>query len=104
MKNFLLTWYGITDLSAALGLINEDGPILGALRSGDYSDVLILGYTNGQKKGKDIVERQEESMEILEELERTGRVLQQAKAFITDSFSNTKKSHRFQKMAEGKNG
>ena len=67
MKTFFLTWYGITDLSAALGLIDEDGPIFGALRSGDYSDVLILGYTNKEKKDTDIVARQEESLEIIEE-------------------------------------
>jgi hypothetical protein len=28
MKQYLLTWYGITDLRAALGLDPTDGPIL----------------------------------------------------------------------------
>ena len=44
MKNYLLTWYGITDLNAALGFEEHGGPILGSLRAGDYSDVLILAY------------------------------------------------------------
>jgi hypothetical protein len=31
MKHYLLTWYGITDLRAALGFEKSDGPILSAL-------------------------------------------------------------------------
>lgn len=50
MKKVLMTWYGITDLKSSLGLEYTDGPILGALESEDYTDVLILGYTNKEKK------------------------------------------------------
>ena len=49
MKNYLLTWYGITDLRCALGFEESDGPVLAALKSGEYSDVMILGYTNNNK-------------------------------------------------------
>ena len=42
MKHYLLTWYGMTDLRAALSLEDTDGPVLSALRTGEYSDVVIL--------------------------------------------------------------
>lgn len=49
MKHYLLTWYGMTDLRAALGVDATDGPVLSALKTGDYSDVVILAYTNTVK-------------------------------------------------------
>jgi hypothetical protein len=49
MKHYLLTWYGITDLRAALGLEPTDGPILSALKTGKFTDVVILAYTNPSK-------------------------------------------------------
>lgn len=51
MKHYLLTWYGMTDLRAALALDATDGPVLSALKAGDYTDVVILGYTDPQKTG-----------------------------------------------------
>ena len=50
MKKILLTWYGITDLRASLGIEYSDGPILSALKAENYTDVLILGYTNKEKR------------------------------------------------------
>lgn len=50
MKKILLTWYGITDLRASLGIEYSDGPILSALKAENYTDVLILGYTNKEKE------------------------------------------------------
>jgi len=49
MKKYLLTWYGITDLRAAFGFEKSDGPVLGALKSGDYTEVVILSYTDKNK-------------------------------------------------------
>lgn len=49
VKHYLLTWYGTTDLRAALGFEDTDGPVLSALKTGEYSDVVILGYTNLKK-------------------------------------------------------
>lgn len=49
MKHYLLTWYGMTDLRAALGLEETDGPVLSALKTGDYSDAVILAYINPDK-------------------------------------------------------
>lgn len=45
MRKFLLTWYGITDFRASLGLENPEGPIAAALAAEPYSDVMILCYT-----------------------------------------------------------
>jgi len=50
MKKYLLTWYGITDLRASLGLEESGGPILSAIKTGDYTNVMILSYTDPQKK------------------------------------------------------
>lgn len=50
MKKILMTWYGITDLRASLGLEYSQGPILSALLAEEYTDVLILGYTNKEKQ------------------------------------------------------
>ena len=44
-----MTWYGMTDLRASLGLENTKGPVLGALLSEEYTDVVILGFTNPEK-------------------------------------------------------
>ncbi len=44
-----MTWYGITDLRASLGLEFSKGPILSALLAEEYTDIFILGYTNKDK-------------------------------------------------------
>lgn len=51
MRKYLLTWYGITDLRASLQLEKTTGPVLGALLAEDYTDVVILGFTNPNKSG-----------------------------------------------------
>ena len=49
MHKVLLTWYGLTDLRASLGLEESTGPVLGALLADDYTSVFILGFTNPKK-------------------------------------------------------
>ena len=49
MNKYLLTWYGITDFRASLGLEKTTGPVLGALLAEDYTDVFILGFTHQDK-------------------------------------------------------
>jgi hypothetical protein len=51
-RNFLLTWYGITDLKAALGFEPYGGPILGALKTRSYTDVMVLAYTDPAKSNQ----------------------------------------------------
>jgi hypothetical protein len=53
MKKILLTWYGITDLRASLGLESSIGPILNALISDEYEQIIILGYSDLTKSISD---------------------------------------------------
>ena len=50
--NILMTWYGITDLKASMGLEDGVGPILAALQAEEYDKVVILGYTDNIKADK----------------------------------------------------
>ena len=50
MKKILMTWYGITDLRSSLSIDYTNGPVFSALSSEDYDEVIILGYTNKEKK------------------------------------------------------
>ncbi|MBW7876132.1 MAG: DUF1887 family protein [Candidatus Cloacimonetes bacterium] len=45
MKKYLMTWYGVTDFRASLGLEQTSGPVLRALLAEDYTDVVLLGFT-----------------------------------------------------------
>ena len=59
-NTYLLTWYGITDLRAALGLETAGGPVLGALKTGAFTDAVVLAYTDPSKVGKATDEKQAE--------------------------------------------
>ncbi len=49
MKSFLLSWYGVTDLKASLGLDESTGPVLRALETCKYTHLLLLAYTDPKK-------------------------------------------------------
>ena len=95
MTNYLVTWYGLTDLRAALGVEDTSGPVLSALATGDYSDALIVAYTNPDKQ-------QSFSGEIREEWEdwvttpvddRTPLTRDRLDRF-SDAVSNTSDGHK----------
>ncbi len=87
MKKYLMTWYGITDLRASLGLEQTEGPVLGALLDEDYSNVLLLGYTNVDKKGnRDEFQKKRKKIESLPDLTTERRLI--------DLISNTPEAHR----------
>jgi len=91
MKNYLLTWYGITDLRAALGFENLGGPVLGALRAGDFTDVLILAYTDPSKTN----ERQVAASALRDAARSDQRTLTRQEEFeIVEAFANTAEGHR----------
>jgi hypothetical protein len=94
VKHFLLTWSGITDLRAALGVEDSDGPVLAALSTGRFTDVIILGYTDPQKP-QDVDSRLR--MEWLERLTAPSnakqQVSRQAAQDAVDAFSNTRAGH-----------
>jgi hypothetical protein len=91
MKKYLMTWYGITDLKSSLELEHTTGPVLGALLAEDYTDVVILGFTNPDKtklsglNEKDIFKQKLAGIESYD--------LVTARQFL-DLFSNTQEAHR----------
>jgi len=86
MNNFLMTWYGITDLRASLGLEQTTGPVLGALLAEDYTDVVILGYTHPDKTGDNLDLVQQKNTHFKEADSENTRQ-------FVDLFSNTTEAH-----------
>ena len=86
MKKYLMTWYGITDLRASLGLEQTTGPVLGALLAEDYANVTILGFTNPDKIEKETDAFQHGIVDIENLAPATARQ-------FLDLFSNTEKAH-----------
>ena len=94
-RHFLLTWYGITDLRAALGLEPSDGPIMGALRTGGFTDAIILGYTNQNKSGDVFSGELKSEWERLRMLPREQRLAyprEKARTIVT-AVCNTEQAH-----------
>ena len=97
MKHYLLTWYGITDLKASLGIEASDGPILGTLKTGKFTDVVVLAYTNPNKDengftGDLYSEWKDMQAEPFEK--RLAYPRQKAMQFV-DALSNTERGHTF---------
>jgi len=86
MKKYLMTWYGITDFRASLGLEQSTGPVLGALLAEDYADVIILGFTHPDKSKNKIDGFQQQIENIKDSDPGAG------KEFI-DLFSNSVEAH-----------
>jgi hypothetical protein len=86
MKKYLITWYGITDFRASLGLEQSTGPVLGALLAEDYTDVIILGFTHPDKSKNKIDGFQQQIKNIKDSDPGAG------KEFI-DLFSNSVEAH-----------
>jgi hypothetical protein len=64
MKRYLLTWYGITDLRASLNLERGHGPVLGALLADQYTDVIVLGYSNPKNARDNTLNLQQDLQKI----------------------------------------
>ena len=81
-----MTWYGLTDLRASLRLEETTGPVLGALLSDDYTDVVILGFTHPDKleNGNSSLQGKTVNDEYFD--------YDTAKQFM-EQFSNTEKAH-----------
>ena len=86
MNKYLMTWYGMTDFRASLGVEQTTGPVLGALLAEDYTDVVILGFTHPDKTENRAVEFQQKTAEI------EGSDPAITKQFL-DLFSNTTEAH-----------
>lgn len=48
-KQALVSWYGITDFKAALGVIDSKGPVCSAITNHTFDVAMILGYTDPSK-------------------------------------------------------
>jgi len=95
MKHYLLTWYGITDLKASLGLEETDGPILGALKTRNYTDIVILAYTNPVKDPNSLADalRIEWKKWRAEPLEKRLTFPREKTQQLVDAVSNTVTGH-----------
>ena len=95
MKHYLLTWYGMTDLRAALKLEESDGPVLSALRTGEYSDAVILAYTDPTKDQRAFAGHLHEEWRQWATAPPSNRPLlsrEQSNQFV-DALSNTESGH-----------
>ena len=96
MRSYLLTWYGITDLRAALGFEDSGGPILGALSTGKYTHVLVLAYTDPTKAGSDAVSAQNHSVSRLQAGGEAGwKPSRQEQIETVDALANTPRGHEW---------
>src|SRR4051812_18678222 len=95
MKHYLLTWYGMTDLRAALGLDETEGPVLSALKTGEYSHAVILAYTNPRKDQHALVgDLRDEWEEWFTDPSDARTALARDKVQeVVDSVSNTEAGH-----------
>lgn len=94
MKNFLLTWYGITDFRASLGFENTDGPIAGALAVEPYSNVIILGYTRADNDSTESIEAQQTFANELSLIRNSGLEKDwKATSHFVSRFANTTVAH-----------
>jgi len=91
MKKILMTWYGITDLRASFGLEYSQGPILSALLAEEYTDVLILGYTNKDKPEIDESVFEKDLVEAKNNFEKNNQ--SEVWNFI-NKYSNTEIGHK----------
>jgi hypothetical protein len=86
MKKYLMTWYGMTDFRASLGLEQTTGPVLGALLTEEYTDVIILGFTDSDKPGNQVDNFQKKLRSV--KCADTDATRQ-----FSDEFSNTEGAH-----------
>ena len=96
MRSYLLTWYGITDLRAALGFEDSGGPILGALTTRKYTHVLVLAYTDPTKAGPDAVSAQDHCTSRLQAGTAAGwKPSRQEQIETVDALANTPRGHEW---------
>lgn len=94
MKKILLTWYGITDLRASLGFEASGGPILGAIRDEEYSDVIVLAYTRQDDTETAGLEDMGQFLSELESIRASGQTgdFRETGRFIK-KYANTRVAH-----------
>ena len=94
-KKYLLTWYGITDLRSAMGF-DIQGPVLGALKTGCYDNVIILAYS--KQKEWSPAELSEQERTVADLARYTGNKLtapREDSFHFVDALANTQTGHNF---------
>lgn len=95
MKKYLLTWYGITDIRSAMGF-EQQGPILGALKTKQFDEVHILAYTKKNFFSPDEIQTQQDAIRELREHASTLIGLSREESFhYVDILANTPSGHKF---------
>jgi hypothetical protein len=98
MKHYLLTWYGITDLRAAFGFEEFDGPVLGALKTGEFTDVMILAYTDPSKETEQTAVDLKALQNSINSARSVGEsISRQKQTEAIDTFANTPAAHQVYK-------
>lgn len=94
-KHYLLSWYGITDLRAAMGF-DFQGPVFGALKTGHFDSAIILAYSKSKDWTPEQYAEQEKAIEELNTY--TGdksTAPREASLRFIDALANTPSGHRF---------
>lgn len=85
-------------MGAALGLNDQEGPVLAAIKNGDFDELRILAYTHPSKANIQNASQDFEEFLKLSENTEEAKVLSRDKFWsYIDLFSNTGKAHRMYK-------
>lgn len=90
----LLTWYGITDIRSAMGFEHQ-GPILGALKTGNFKDVHILAYTKKRIFTAEEIAEQTQIVDELNCLKNKNSLSKEESWKYVDALANTPIGHKF---------
>lgn len=95
MKKILLTWYGITDIRAAMGF-EYQGPILGALKTGSFDEIHILAYTKQREFSEEALAVQHNIVNELNNFQGDKSSLPREESWkYVDTLANTPIGHQF---------
>ena len=95
MKKILLTWYGITDIRAAMGF-EYQGPILGALKTGSFDEIHILAYTKQRVFSEEELDAQNHAVRELSNFQGDKSSLTKEESWkYVDALANTPTGHQF---------
>jgi len=92
--NYLLSWYGITDIRSAMGF-EIQGPILGALSTGRFDSATILAYTKKLDFTHDELQKQKDAIDFLANHQGDLWKMTREESFqFVDILANTPSGHR----------
>ena len=95
MKKMLLTWYGITDIRSSMGF-EYQGPILGALKTGNFDEIHILAYTKQKVFNEEEIAAQRNVVNELNNFQGDKSALAREETWkYVDALANTPVGHQF---------